>query len=317
MFIQQLDFNLNNIQVASFNVRGIGDTNKRRAIFNYLKQHNTSIVLLQEMHSCLEDETVWSNEWGNKIIFSHGTNKARGVAILLQKNSPVEINSISTDDEGRYLIADIVVGKYHLALVNAYGPNEDHPEFYTKLFNKLEESYENNSMIMGGDFNTALNTEKDLYNNKGLNHPKKRQIILEYLEKKNLVDVWRVRNPEKRTFSWRKSDSKEIIMSRLDYFFISEDLMLRVQDTDIKAKYRSDHSRITLTVNLADHKRGKSYWKINNKHLRNKGFLQLINNIILKHKWNVKNYNETNPETQWISLKELIISAARVLHHES
>lgn len=96
-------FNLAEINVVSLNVNGIRNETKRRTIFNYLKHDNAHIVLLQETHSSPEIESVWSNEWGSKIIYSHGSNFSRGVAVMFAKNFPVQVDTYRYDAEGRYL----------------------------------------------------------------------------------------------------------------------------------------------------------------------------------------------------------------------
>lgn len=136
--------------MASYNVNGLRNPDKRREIFHYLRTFKTDLILLQETHSTQEVERVWSNEWGNQIIFNHGTSAARGVVILFDGRLPIKIDTIRTDLEGRYIIADIRINDIKLVLVNIYGPNEDDLQFYIKLFNNIER-HENDSIMMAGD----------------------------------------------------------------------------------------------------------------------------------------------------------------------
>lgn len=55
-------FKLDNCKVASFNVNGLRNENKRREVFNYLKTAKIDIALLQETHSLEDDESVWTNK---------------------------------------------------------------------------------------------------------------------------------------------------------------------------------------------------------------------------------------------------------------
>ena len=74
------------LDILSLNVRGIADCKKRREIFRWLKRYHKggeSIIFLQETHSTSNTENIWQQEWGSKIFFAHGTNRARGVAILM------------------------------------------------------------------------------------------------------------------------------------------------------------------------------------------------------------------------------------------
>lgn len=166
-------------------------------------------------------------------------------------------------------------------------------------------------MIIAGDFNTSMNPKLDLDNNLGSNHVKKREIIQEFMEQKSLVDIWRVRNPEEMKFTWKKVQSGQLIMSRLDYFLVSSDIALCTKDAQIKPGYKSDHSRIALQLDLSSVQRGKGFWKFNNMHLKDKKFLNMMNETITKFKYEVKNIQNSPLETQWMQLKNSMIGVAK------
>lgn len=71
----------------SLNARGLRDNIKRKSIFLFCKGEKANFILLQETHSKPEDEKFWVNQWGDKIIFDHGSTKSAGLAILFC-NSP-------------------------------------------------------------------------------------------------------------------------------------------------------------------------------------------------------------------------------------
>lgn len=309
-FILLYMLDLTNVKVISFNVNGLRGVAKRRGVFNLLKYHKANIILLQETHSAQEDERVWSNEWGSRIYFAHGTRYSSGVAIMFSKNFPVIIDTIKLDGDGRFMVAELSVCDYRFIIGNVYGPNEDRPEFFVNFF-KVLESRHNDSLMLGGDFNTSINEDKDLYNNKGVNHVRKRVIICEYLDAKNMLDIWRIRHPETRHFTWRKPDAKNLVMSRLDYFFLSQDLAMRTNSVEIKTRYSSDHCRLLLNINLAELHRGKGYWKFNNLHLSDPVFVEVMNKVILTSLWRVKNVQEAPLDIQWEQLKQEIIQTAK------
>ena len=114
--------------VLSLNVRGIGDGKKRREIFRWLKRYHSggnSIVFLQETHSTTISEHVWQQEWGSKIFFSHGTSKARGVAILMPNKFNFDITELWKDDSGRILALILKTQEKTVNLVNIYAPTKD------------------------------------------------------------------------------------------------------------------------------------------------------------------------------------------------
>ena len=51
------------IRMVTFNVRGMKDATKRKAIFDWIVGHRIDIALLQETHcSARREEEQWSNE---------------------------------------------------------------------------------------------------------------------------------------------------------------------------------------------------------------------------------------------------------------
>lgn len=268
------------------------------------------ILFYCRKHTALRRMKECGDEWGSQIVFSHGTRSARGVAVLFDKKLPKTMETYRFDQEGRILVLDMVIGEKKFILANLYGPNEDKPEFYVKAFDLIEKR-ENNSIIIGGDLNTTMHPDKDLYNNKGLNHVKKREVLTEYLELKGLVDVWRDKHPDDTTFTWKKQFSKELVMSRLDYFFVSQDFLLKTNAAEIKSRYISDHSRVILNLDFTDAPRGKGYWKFNNTHLRDKEFVDVMNDTIMSYLYSVKNKNESSPDIQWENLKKVMIKKSK------
>lgn len=92
-------------------------------------------------------------------------------------------------------------------------------------------------------------------------------------------------------------------MSRLDYFLVSQDIFLRTNFINIKPKIFSDHSRVVLNLNFTPQPRGKSYWKFNNLFLNDKTFLDSMNKIILKQRYEVKDSAHIDLDKQWEDLK--------------
>ena len=66
------------MKVLSLNVRGLHEGIKRRKVFRFLKRNKPNICMLQETHCTPEVQKIWEAEWGNKIVFANGDNKARG-----------------------------------------------------------------------------------------------------------------------------------------------------------------------------------------------------------------------------------------------
>ena len=120
------------IKILSINARGIQSEKKRRALFDK-HRFNVDILIMQETHSTIEDEKIWQNEWGGIAYFSHGTSQARGVLILATKEAAQNIDNVHKDHEGRTLIFDITQNGKAITVAAVYAPNQDTPEFFSKL----------------------------------------------------------------------------------------------------------------------------------------------------------------------------------------
>ena len=76
-----------------------------------------------------------------------------------------------------------------------------------------------------------------------------------------MLDIWRVRHPKERRFSWHQKTP--IIQRRLDFWLISDGLQDDVPSVVIKPFIKLDHSVITLLINgVGDGERGPSFWKL-------------------------------------------------------
>ena len=88
------------------------------------------------------------------------------------------------------------------------------------LFQNVNKSIENlvvdkeHKIFIGGDFNVALNSELDC---SGGNPSKKDSTknISDLCSDFDLVDIWRIRNPETKRFTWRQKKSAHSKKTRL------------------------------------------------------------------------------------------------------
>jgi len=95
-----------------------------------------------------------------KYFWSHGTSRAKGVALAFKRGLKYCLNKIATDNNGLFILAEITVNEKMFCLVNIYRLNIDSPDFCLHLFNQIQNVsfYE---VILGGDFNLVLNNDLD------------------------------------------------------------------------------------------------------------------------------------------------------------
>ena len=288
-----------NLVIKSLNVRGLRDDRKRREMFHALHKSKYNFFLLQETHSTKECETQWRTEWGGDVYYSHGTNVARGTCILIKKNVGKQVHNVIVDANGRYVILDIEIGNIRLTLATIYGPNSDDSDFFVDLA-ALTENIENDNRIIGGDFNVVFNIEKDKRGGQAQTHANSLQVIQTWMEETDLIDIWRLKNPDDFKFTWKRINPKPGIFCRLDYFLVSFGLVDKVIESAITPGYKTDHSAITLSLDTNDNKRGPGFWKLNTSYLNDTDYTHLIKDTILQ---TVRDNEGANAKLLWDTMK--------------
>ena len=165
-----------NIKIQTANVRGLLNYGKRRDLFYNYRKSRYDIIFLQETHSEKKIEKMWSTQWGSKIWFSHGTNLARGVAVLFAKNFQYQVHNVISDDHGRYLLVYCTVNDKHFLLTNIYAPNDDDKQFMTQFAGEVSH-FSLNFYIIGGDFNLVMDLAVDKQGGKNITHTKARKVL--------------------------------------------------------------------------------------------------------------------------------------------
>ena len=93
------------LNIACFNVNGLRQNVK--SIFYHLNNKIFDIILLQETHSSIGEETLWQYEWGGKIIFAHGNSNSNTNAILIRQSFACEVKTTYDDSTGRFFLTEI------------------------------------------------------------------------------------------------------------------------------------------------------------------------------------------------------------------
>jgi len=82
--------------------------------------------------------------------------------ILFKPRLDVNIEKITSDDHGRYILAEIVIDNTKVVLVNVYAPNDPNQQvvFLRGLSNNLLGKYGNENLVLGGDFHCVIGTRQ-------------------------------------------------------------------------------------------------------------------------------------------------------------
>ena len=152
----------------------------------------------------------------------------------------------------------------NVILINLYAPNNDDVNFYNSLENTIKD-YEDETLIIGGDFNTVLDYSFDKLNGRDNSNHKTSNKINNIIVNYDLSDIFRTKNPTAKVYTWH-SNTHPPIFCRLDYFLISNNILNAVSDCQIHPGYRSDHSIVKMILNTNTQERGPGYFKLNNSY---------------------------------------------------
>ncbi|KAL9967518.1 hypothetical protein ACROYT_G025762 [Oculina patagonica] len=230
--------------------------------------------MLQEVHCSQENSHLWATEWGYKSLFSSFSSKKAGVSILFNNNFDLQIKKTYTDDSGRLILCDLKTNGKSITLANIYAPNDDDPAFFKNLFDHLQD-FEGEEIIIGGDFNLVLDVEKDKKGGLPKTHHNAQKTIHEICDNFDLVDAWRILNPEERS----------------------------IISANILPGFKTDHSMITLNISLHSNPRGPGFWKLNTSLLADKDYIDLIRLTIRETQNEYENDESINPALLWDMIK--------------
>ena len=266
-----------NFKLLSLNVRGIRNYEKRKAIFLWISKQNADVIFLQETYSTKEVEQFWRLQWKGEIFFAHGSEHSKGVMILTKEGLDIKITDSQLDLEGRFIFLDTIIQDSRFCLINIYAPNKvkDQKVFFESLISLVDQKQIDCGVIIGGDFNVAPNPSLDCQGGNPVQKESFNQ-IKDLSLSNDLVDIWRIRNPDLKKFTW--SQKSPFIQRRLDYWLISDYLQDDVNNTFIKRAIKTDHSAIILQLNsIENHQHGPSHWRFNSSLIDDPDYIKLIN----------------------------------------
>ena len=196
-----------NFSLISYNTRGLRDTNKRIKIFDFLKsKQQQGIIMLQETHSVAEDLERWQNELEYKTFLNSGESNARGCLISFSKKLYFEVLKYYDDGKGRLQVVSCKIENVLFLLVNIYNFNYEKEQLVLlkDLDKKLTEfnSSLDHKVIIGGDWNFALNKELDSFGCKQPPKLKSTAELAKISETHQLSDIFRIRYPNEKSYTF-------------------------------------------------------------------------------------------------------------------
>ena len=117
-------------------------------------------------------------------------------------------------------------------------------------------------------------------------------------------DIWRIRNPKTKRFTFRQKHVSILIQRHLDYFYISNSMQVSVKNTDILASLLTDQSPITFSCYKNEERnRGRGLWKFNNSLIENEQYDLQMKKFILNTLNELFTENILDDQVKWEYLK--------------
>ena len=215
---------------------------------------------------------------------------------MFNKSLNVQDLKIDKDSNGHLITCDFVLNDSKFSLFNIYAPNDDDPECFIDMFEKIQQNT-SDYLLIGGDSSKVLNVELDKSGGRNI-VTRSAQVINSFLEENDWSDLWRNTHDNIFQFTWRRR--KPNIMTRLDYFLAPISMLGLVEQCQILPAVLSDHCPVQLDLIMSDQVKGPGYWKFNTRHLYSKEFIEKVNKIIDFADFR---YSELNPLNKWEMIK--------------
>ena len=285
-----------NLNICSLNARGLRNRIKRKTIFKKLKDKNMHIIAFQETYLSDAYLDKIKKELNGTIHFSPCKGKSGGLFTFFSNSLGKENISILHRSD-RIIISKIPFNDYFLYIINTYAPCLDSEKIlFLKRLEQLIQKMINSDEIIKenivclGDFNIVANNSLDIISG----NPHSDRTVDQFSNFRNnllIHDIWRVSNPNEKTFTWSKSKNGSASARRLDYILCGTTILNLPVSADIETIGFTDHRLVTLQINITKQKRGPGIYKINTNLFRDHNYVNLIIDTIEKTKIEYKNLN--------------------------
>jgi len=255
------------IKILCWNVNGVRAAVKK-GFLEWLQKESSDILCLQETKASTDNLTKELLEpSGYQTYWNYPERKGYSGVATFTREKPIKMqNSFGVkafDGEGRVIISEYP----EFTLCNIYFPNgKQGPErlkykmdFYEAFFNYLEpRRLRGDKIIFCGDVNTAhqeIDIARPKENSKISGFLPQERAWLDKIAAHGYIDTFRHFHKEAGQYSWWDMKTGALARNvgwRIDYFFITENLLNNVQKAFIMPEVTgSDHCPIGLVLRFS------------------------------------------------------------------
>ncbi|GBG85160.1 hypothetical protein CBR_g39725 [Chara braunii] len=283
---------MNKLRIATWNVRGLGDTNgriKRRRLRSWVHERKIGCAMLQESKLNEVQLREFAGWWDGPQIWSPAQGTRGGMGILIHRDLQAQVINAEADLWGRWAWMKIVLGGEEWVLVTTYAPTNwrERAKFFTRLKTIVPRT---DRMIIAGDWNVSL--DEALRPGAECAGRGDVQAMLDFSAELTLTDPFPVLDPDDPGYTWFSNlyrDRQAITRRRLDFFLLSEQSMEKITAVRPVCHPMSDHKPVVADISLsADAERGKGFFRLNSQILEVPGIGEWVSDHMAR-------WEETRP----------------------
>ena len=238
-----------------WNVKSIGSNKKQKKLCRFIKNQNSSLIVLTETWRNIDALEKFVRRFGPswKVISTEYEEMYRGAAIIYDPKVFMldSTTVLSCKSEGRF-----VGGKFthvqsgtDIDIMGIYSPSDTDPNklaFYTDLFEVWSPSPSHKILL--GDFNMVLDETRDSRNSTAHSTGALLSVVSDGLASLSLHEP--VDDTSLSTMTWTQAGSD--IQRRLDRIYLTPELLdLSSPSRALVDPHHSDHAPVQITLDLA------------------------------------------------------------------
>ena len=147
------------LNLATLNVRGLGDPSKCTRLLGELKNFCLDVTAVQETHfTCGVNCRVLEDDFN--VFSAYGSRTSAGVSLLVRRSLDADVDVVFAGDGGRLVVADVAVKSFKFRLVAIYAPNvaAERVPFFRRLALFLNDT---KRLVLMGNWNAILDPKID------------------------------------------------------------------------------------------------------------------------------------------------------------
>uniref|UniRef100_A0A8C5LXQ3 Endonuclease/exonuclease/phosphatase domain-containing protein n=1 Tax=Leptobrachium leishanense TaxID=445787 RepID=A0A8C5LXQ3_9ANUR len=249
------------LQLLSYNVRGLNIPEKRSRLLRDLRSMRTSVAFLQETHFRADSAPHFNDAAFPTMFFSNFTlGKSRGVAILISRDVPFVVDATEMDKDGRYLFVRGTIVDTVYTFVSLYLPNKKQHTSLARILKSLDKFHQGITII-AGDLNVPMEPHIDSSSRLSTAPSNVLRQFRKSLNDHRLVDVWRALHTDERDFTFFSPVHN--VHTRIDYFLMHYDDLALLRSADIYTTTWSDHAPLSLSLHSPLFVPRERQWRLN------------------------------------------------------